>query len=297
MFQDRDDAWVDVDNVINSTFIWLDQRHTRLLYVSERDGWRHAYAVSRDGDARLITTGAFDLVSISAVDEAGGWLVLHRLAGQRHAALSLPLAAGWQRQARARHTGRPARHAHLQYFAGRRIGRSTLIPDSTTRAISDLISLPDHKVVRVFQDNAALEGTRSPPILAGRTEMFQVDSGRRREAGRLAHQAIQFRRLEKISAHRQRVWRTGRHHGQRQLGRRRAGCCSRRWPMTVISWPASTIAARPRPKAARGARSFTAPWACWPRRSRPPRCARWRLRIRTWIWSAWACSAGAAAVP
>jgi dipeptidyl-peptidase-4 len=33
-----------------------------------------AYSVSRDGDARLVTTGDFDLVSISSVDETGGWL-------------------------------------------------------------------------------------------------------------------------------------------------------------------------------------------------------------------------------
>src|SRR6185437_11117472 len=75
MFQDRDDAWVDVDNVINNKFIWIGNESAKeLIYVSERDGWRHAYAISRDGNSRLITTGDFDLVSISSVDETGGWL-------------------------------------------------------------------------------------------------------------------------------------------------------------------------------------------------------------------------------
>jgi len=59
MFQDRDEAWVD----INNTFTWPENR-TRLLYISERDGWRHAYAISRDGAARLITTGSFDILSL-----------------------------------------------------------------------------------------------------------------------------------------------------------------------------------------------------------------------------------------
>src|SRR5262249_34325692 len=72
-FQDRDEAWVDVNNVINNRFTWLENG-ARFLYVSERDGWRHAYAISRDGNARLITTGAFDLVSISSVNEPDGWL-------------------------------------------------------------------------------------------------------------------------------------------------------------------------------------------------------------------------------
>ncbi len=41
---------------------------------------------------------------------------------------------------------------------------------------SDLVRLPDHAVVRVFQDNAALKA-KVGPLLAGRTEMLQVDLG------------------------------------------------------------------------------------------------------------------------
>jgi dipeptidyl-peptidase-4 len=41
---------------------------------------------------------------------------------------------------------------------------------------SDLVSLPEHKVVRVFSDNAALR-TNAAPILAGRTEFLHVDVG------------------------------------------------------------------------------------------------------------------------
>jgi dipeptidyl-peptidase 4 len=69
MYRDQDPAWVNVNN----TFEWLENGK-RLLYTSERDGWRHAYAISREGEARLITTGAFDLLSIAGIDEPGGWL-------------------------------------------------------------------------------------------------------------------------------------------------------------------------------------------------------------------------------
>jgi dipeptidyl-peptidase-4 len=41
---------------------------------------------------------------------------------------------------------------------------------------SELVSLPEHKVVRLFQDNAALK-TNAAPILAGRTELFALDIG------------------------------------------------------------------------------------------------------------------------
>jgi dipeptidyl-peptidase-4 len=46
MWEDRDEAWVDY----NDRFIWLEHG-AKLLFLSERDGWRHAYAVKRDGTA------------------------------------------------------------------------------------------------------------------------------------------------------------------------------------------------------------------------------------------------------
>jgi dipeptidyl-peptidase-4 len=69
MYQDRDDTWVD----FNESFTWLDNGK-RLLFQTECDGLRHAYAVARDGDARLITKESFDLISVASVDETNGWL-------------------------------------------------------------------------------------------------------------------------------------------------------------------------------------------------------------------------------
>ncbi|MGZ5497200.1 MAG: S9 family peptidase [Candidatus Aminicenantales bacterium] len=70
MFTDTDKAWVE----IMDDFVWLD-RGKRLLWLSERDGWQHAYAVGRDGgQAKLLTPGDYDVLSVNAVDEKGGWL-------------------------------------------------------------------------------------------------------------------------------------------------------------------------------------------------------------------------------
>lgn len=172
MFQDRDDAWVDVDNVINNTFVWLDH-HRRLLYVSERDGWRHAYSVSRDGDARLITTGAFDLVSISAVDENGGWLYYIASpdnATQRY--LYRSRLDGGGNPERVTPAGEPGTHSYNISPDARWAFHSYSKFDSP--GFSELVSLPDHKSVRVFQDNTALKA-KIAQILAGRTELFQVE--------------------------------------------------------------------------------------------------------------------------
>ncbi len=67
---ERDSAWVDVVDDVH----WL-AGGKEFTWVSERDGWRHVYRVSRDGKTVVnVTPGAFDVVSIAALDEAGGWL-------------------------------------------------------------------------------------------------------------------------------------------------------------------------------------------------------------------------------
>ncbi len=68
---EKDDAWIDLEL---PNMIWLDGGK-RFLWSSERTGWRHAYSVSSDGkDVRPITKGDFDMIAVSAVDQAGGWL-------------------------------------------------------------------------------------------------------------------------------------------------------------------------------------------------------------------------------
>jgi dipeptidyl-peptidase 4 len=49
---------------INNDFIW----------VSEKDGWRHLYKIDRDGKETLITKGNYDVMGISKVDEASGYI-------------------------------------------------------------------------------------------------------------------------------------------------------------------------------------------------------------------------------
>jgi dipeptidyl-peptidase-4 len=67
---ERDSTWVDVvDDVV-----WL-QGGKEFTWVSERDGWKHVYAVSRDGKSiRPVTRGAFDVLEVEGVDDKGGWL-------------------------------------------------------------------------------------------------------------------------------------------------------------------------------------------------------------------------------
>ncbi|MGH7567086.1 MAG: DPP IV N-terminal domain-containing protein, partial [Gemmatimonadota bacterium] len=68
---ERDSAWVDLRVELME---WLDDG-SEFAWLSEADGWRHAYVISRDGsEKRLITPGEFDVVDVVGVDEEDGWL-------------------------------------------------------------------------------------------------------------------------------------------------------------------------------------------------------------------------------
>jgi dipeptidyl-peptidase 4 len=67
---EQDSTWVDLwDNLV-----WLDGGKS-FTWMSERDGWKHVYTVSRDGSkTRLVTPGDFDVLDIKGIDPKSGWL-------------------------------------------------------------------------------------------------------------------------------------------------------------------------------------------------------------------------------
>ncbi len=70
---ETDKAWIDIKSRWNDDdprgweFI---EKGQSFLWVSEKDGWRHIYKVTRDGKETLLTIGNYDIATISAVDEA-----------------------------------------------------------------------------------------------------------------------------------------------------------------------------------------------------------------------------------
>lgn len=81
IYQETDEAWIDIFQPGNpytidfaNDFMWLNGGKD-ILWVSEKDGWRHAYHVSLDGKPeKLITKGNFDIIDIKYVDEKKAFL-------------------------------------------------------------------------------------------------------------------------------------------------------------------------------------------------------------------------------
>ncbi len=169
MFQDKNNTWVEV----NRNLRWIEGGK-RLLFTSERDGWRHLYAISREGDARLITSAPFDMVSLAAVDEPGGWVYFIAspdVATQRYLYRARLDGSKTDRVTPANqpgtHTYNISPDCHWAFHT---------VSTFDSPGESDLISLPDHKVVRALNDNAALKA-KVTPILRGRTEMVHIPVG------------------------------------------------------------------------------------------------------------------------
>lgn len=70
IFTEKDDAYLDLHDDIK----WLENEKY-FTWTSERNGWCHLYKISRDGKQQIpITKGEFDVVSISCIDDKGGYV-------------------------------------------------------------------------------------------------------------------------------------------------------------------------------------------------------------------------------
>jgi dipeptidyl-peptidase-4 len=149
IYSDEDNAWVDVMDDVR----WLNGGREFLL-LSERDGWRHEYSISRDGShVRLVTPGAMDVVEVSAVDESAGWLYFiaspenatqrylfrSRLDGSGAAERVTPPNTSGTHSYNISPDARFAFHTYSTFD----------VPPSL-----ELISVPAHRTIRQLEDNA-----------------------------------------------------------------------------------------------------------------------------------------------
>jgi dipeptidyl-peptidase-4 len=79
VYKETDEAWIDIlpsvdDDYSYGGWDWLNNGKS-FLWMSEKDGWRHLYRLSRDGkEENLVTKGNFDVIEIAIVREAEGYV-------------------------------------------------------------------------------------------------------------------------------------------------------------------------------------------------------------------------------
>ena len=71
---ENDDAWVDLNTDNPLGWNWINGGK-EFLWISEKDGWRHIYKISRDGKTvTLLTKGNYDIGTLKAIDELNNYI-------------------------------------------------------------------------------------------------------------------------------------------------------------------------------------------------------------------------------
>ncbi|HZM91845.1 MAG TPA: S9 family peptidase [Vicinamibacterales bacterium] len=172
---ERSDTWIDsadplVLDEIRPAF-WLNGGR-EFSWISDKDGWRHVYAVRRDGNGeRLITRFAADAIQISAVDDRAGriyFMASPDNATQRYLYVA-DIGTGNVRRVTPGDVS--GTHSYDISPDGRWALDTYSRADMPPRTV--LVSLPDHAIVRVLIDNDTL-AQRARTQLQPPTEFFQV---------------------------------------------------------------------------------------------------------------------------
>jgi dipeptidyl-peptidase-4 len=169
IFTDEDDAWLDVVDDL----VWLPGGE-QFTWVSERDGWRHVFLLSRSGDeVRLVTPEPFDVISIETIDTAGGWI--YYIASPEDAAqrylFRRPLDGSGTAE---RLTPADQSGSHSYQVSPDGAWAFHTYSAFGDPPVIELVRLPEHSVARVMVDNAALRADVEA-LARGESEFFQIE--------------------------------------------------------------------------------------------------------------------------
>ncbi|MEO6231623.1 MAG: DPP IV N-terminal domain-containing protein [Ferruginibacter sp.] len=173
IYTETDKAWIDTKGRWSNEPVgweWLNNGKD-FLWVSEKDGWRHIFLISRDGKKQtLLTNGNYDITRIEAIDENSGYiyfmaspdnatqLYLYRIAlkGKGKLELISPSDEKGTHRYNISPTGLYASHDFSNHLNQR---------------LSEWVSLPKHVAIKTTTDQMTV-----PPLAAGRNpvEMFQL---------------------------------------------------------------------------------------------------------------------------
>ncbi len=171
VFEERDDAWVDVRS---DDMRWFDDG-AYFTWVSESDGWRRIYVISRDGsEVRAISPEGEDVIGEIVVDEASGSIYYTAAPGDPTRRYLYRVPIDGSRPAVRVTPEVPGTHTY-QIAPG---GAWAIHTFSTfdTPSVIDLVSLPSHETRRVLMSNETLR-RRLAALQLPKLEFFRVDIG------------------------------------------------------------------------------------------------------------------------
>jgi dipeptidyl-peptidase-4 len=173
IFHESDPAWVIASYGKNAGLTWIRDGKA-FIVLSEKDGWRHAYVYSRDGkELDLLTPGKHDIIARGVVDEAGGWFYYYASpdnATQKY--LYRVHLDGTGEPKRITPMGQSGTHDYD--FSPDAKWAFHTYSTFDTPPVTELVQLPEHRLVRVIEDNKELR-QKMESLISQPTESFQLE--------------------------------------------------------------------------------------------------------------------------
>lgn len=170
VFVEREETFI--EDVIDPE--WLEDSDV-FTWTSERSGWRHIYTVSRNGQTFTdLTPGQFDVIEVVSIDEASGWLYYIASPGnasQRYLYRNRIDGSGQMQRVT------PEQYEGTNSYQVSEDSRWAIHEYSTFMKppVYSLISLPDHAVHHVLEDNKKLAADMEA-LQLGELEFYQVEA-------------------------------------------------------------------------------------------------------------------------
>jgi dipeptidyl-peptidase-4 len=176
---DKDSAWIDIYDDFTGwgpgpALHWTQDK-SRFVWVTEKDGWRHAWLVDRNGAMELVTKGAYDVMKVVRIDMKGGWLYFNasptngtqmflwrtRLDGTGEPQRLTPGAMGGNHEYDVSPNGSWAIQTYSSWG---------------TPPVTQLVRLPSHTVTRMLVTNDSLK-SKLAELKHAQVEFMQLDIG------------------------------------------------------------------------------------------------------------------------
>ena len=168
---EKDEDFLDVQD----DPVWLEGNRY-FTWISERDGWRHLYLVSRDGkEIRPVTPGSFDIISLSCIDPSSGFAY--------YIASPDDPTQRYLYRSRLDGKGDPERISpseqqgqHRYVMSGNAKWALHTFENAATPPVISLIEVDGHRVLRIMEDNHEISEKLASLGLPSK-EFFRVDIG------------------------------------------------------------------------------------------------------------------------
>ena len=168
--QENDKAWVGPSNIH-----WLSNE-TKFLHSSEKDGWVHLYLKSENSNADpKVTHGNYDVTGVYGVDEKNGWIYF-RASPENPTQRYLYRVSLNRRGALEKLTPDNFKGTNSYQFSPDLNFAIHTYSSINTPPEYRIISIPDHKELRILENNSDLKDAMSKMDRVP-TEFFKVDIG------------------------------------------------------------------------------------------------------------------------